>query len=75
MATSSGNTGTQAVAFHLVSILRHALQGAEIYDQYIEDAEQQGDQELAQFFREVKDQNRQRAERAKQLLGLTVGKG
>jgi hypothetical protein len=66
MSNGTGNTGTQDVTYNLVSILYHALQGAETYDQYIQDA--QGDQELAQFFREVKEENRRRADRAKQIL-------
>ena len=67
-AESKGNTGTADVTYNLVSILFHALQGAETYDQYISDAEQGGNQELAQFFREVKQENQRRADRAKQLL-------
>ena len=69
MADSQGNTGTEDTHYNLVSILYHALQGAETYDQYIKDAEQGGNQDLAQFFREVKEENKKRAERAKQLLG------
>ncbi len=69
MADSQGNTGTEDIHYNLVSILYHALQGAETYDQYIKDAEQGGNQDLAKFFREVKEENKKRAERAKQLLG------
>lgn len=65
---SQGNTGTSNVQYNLVSILYHALQGAQTYDMYIRDAEQQGDQELGQFFREVKQEDQRRAERAKQLF-------
>lgn len=66
---SQGNTGTQDITYNLVSIIYHALQGSETYDTYIKDAEQSGDQDLAQFFREVKDENSRRADRAKHLLG------
>jgi hypothetical protein len=75
MTSNTGNTGTRDVTYNLVSILYHALQGAETYDQYIRDAEQDGDQDLAQFFRDVKEQNRQRADRAKQLLGQRLNRG
>jgi rubrerythrin len=68
MSGDTGNTGTQDVTYNLVSILYHALQGAETYDQYIQDAEQSGDQDLAGFFRDVKQENAQRAQRAKQIL-------
>ena len=66
--TSQGNTGTGDVTYNLVSILYHALQAAETHDQYIRDAEESGDRDLAAFFREVKDENTRRAERSKELL-------
>ena len=53
--------------YDIVSVLYHALQGAETYQQYIRDAEQRGDQELAQYFREVQEEIR-RAQRGKELL-------
>jgi arginine utilization protein RocB len=69
MAENTGNTGTPNVTYNLVSVLYHALQAAETEDMYIRDAEQSGDQDLVQFFRDAKDRNRQVADRAKQLLG------
>jgi hypothetical protein len=71
---SSGDTGTRDVTYNLVSVLYHALQGAETYDQYISDAEQRGDQDLAQFFRKAKEEDRQRADQAKQLLASRLGR-
>jgi hypothetical protein len=65
---SGAESGTPDVHSGLVTILYHALQGAETYDGYIEGAEQSGDHDLAQFFRETQGENRRRAERAKQLL-------
>jgi hypothetical protein len=60
------------VTYNLVSVLYHALQGAETEEKHIRDAEQSGNQDLVQFFREVKDRNKQTAERAKQLLGAQL---
>jgi rubrerythrin len=71
---STGNTGTTDVTYNLVSILYHALQGAETYDQYISDAEQRNDKDLAQFFRDTKEENQRRADRAKQLLAQRLVK-
>ncbi len=68
-ADSKGNTGTADVTYNLISILFHALQGAETYDQFVRDAEQSGDQDLAQFFRTVKEEDERRANQAKQILG------
>ena len=65
---SQGDTGTRDITYDLVSVIYHALQGAETTALYIADAEQEKNQELAQFFREAKDEYQRRAERAKQLL-------
>ena len=65
---SQGDTGTRDITYNIVSTIYHTLQGAETLALYIADAEQQGDQELAQFFRDVKEENQRRADRAKQLL-------
>jgi hypothetical protein len=62
----ANSTGTSNPEYNLVSVLYHALQGAELYEKYASDAG--GDQDLASFFREVQQQEQQRAERAKQLL-------
>ena len=71
--TTKANTGTQDTTYNLLSILYHALQGAETYEKYINDAEESGDSELAQFFRDVRDQNVKRAEHGKQLLRARLG--
>jgi hypothetical protein len=75
MSTSKGSTGTPDITYNLISIAFHALQGAETYDQYIQDAQQAGDQELAQFFQQVKQENAQRANRAKELLAKQLAQG
>ena len=67
-------TGTGDTVYDLVSIIYHALQGAETYGMYIADAEDVGDAELAKFFKEVQDDERQRADRAKKLLAGRLGK-
>ena len=72
---SQGNTGTRDITYDLISTAYHLLQGAETITLYIDDAEQEGDQELAQFFRETKDEYTRRADQAKQLLARYVGQG
>lgn len=72
---SQGDTGTRDVTYDLVSVVYHALQGAETTALFIADAEQEGNQELAQFFRETKDEYQRRAERAKELLTTHLGQG
>jgi rubrerythrin len=72
--TTKANTGTQNTTYNLLSIIYHALQGAETYEMYINDAEKSGDTELAQYFRDVRDENTKRAERGKQLLSARLNK-
>jgi hypothetical protein len=58
--------------YGLVSVLYHALQGAETYGQYIADADRAGETEIAAFFRECQEQENRRALRAKQLLAMQL---
>jgi hypothetical protein len=67
--TTGQKTEVRDEHYNLVSILYHSLQGAQTYDAYIHDAESAGDAELAQFFRDVQEEERNRAVRAKELLG------
>jgi len=68
-------TGTRDVHYNLVSVLYHTLQGAETCVQYRADAEEAGDHELAQFFREVQEEDQRRANRAKALLQQRLSQG
>jgi hypothetical protein len=61
-------TRTSDAAYDLVSVIYHALQGAETYDQYVTDAERRDDGELADFFRDVQARNCEIAEQARALL-------
>jgi hypothetical protein len=71
--TIEQKTGTSNPTYDVVSVLYHALQGAETYDRYIADAEQRGDQELADFFGDVQARDREIADRAKRLLHARLG--
>lgn len=62
---------TDDIFYDLVSIQYHALQGAELYGKYLEDAHDHED--IAEFIREVQKQDRQRAIRCHQLLGELSG--
>lgn len=60
--------GIRDVTFDLMSVLYRRVQDAEGLEQYIRDAEQGGDQELARFFRELIEEDQDRVERARVLL-------
>ena len=64
---STGNTGTQDVTYDLISIIFHALQGAETYQKYAQDAAR-GNPEIQQFIQRTKQQAQQTADEAKRLL-------
>jgi rubrerythrin len=65
-------THTPNPQYDLVSVLYHALEGAQTYDIYVKDAEQGGDNELAQFFRQAQQEETTRADKAKELLARRV---
>jgi rubrerythrin len=73
-ATGKETTGTRDTVYDLVSIIYHALQGAETFGMYIADAKEVGDTELAKFFEEVQKEEQRRADRAKQLLAGRLGR-
>jgi hypothetical protein len=66
--TGERATGTPNTIYDLSSVLFHALEGGASYDTYIEDAEREGDQELADFFIRVRDEDSMRADEAQRLL-------
>jgi|GEM_PF-792203 len=68
MNESKKITGTSDVNYDLVSVIYHALQGAETYESYVRDAEEAGDRELSRFLRDVQEENRRRVSRARELL-------
>ena len=72
MAESTGNTGTRDETYNIVSVMYHALQGAETIDQYINDAGSDN-QELADFLEETKNDYERIADEAKQLLMDELG--
>ena len=63
-------TGTRDEHYNLISVLYHALHGAETCEMYALDAEAAADQRLATFFREAQGMQAGLAERAKALLGI-----
>jgi hypothetical protein len=63
-------TGTRDEHYNLISVLYHALHGAENCDHYASDAEIAGDERLAAFFRDAQGRQTVIAERAKGMLGI-----
>jgi hypothetical protein len=61
-------TGTPNTIYDLASVLYHTLEAGASYDQYLRDAEEAGDQELVEFFRVLRDEDRRRSDYAQELL-------
>ena len=73
MDPSEGATGTRDEHYDLISVLYHALHGAETAEVYAADFEATGDERLAAFFREAQGVQVGVAEQAKGLLGIPEG--
>jgi rubrerythrin len=70
---ATGETGFEDVAFDLVSVQYHSLKAGHDYGQYVRDAENAGLDDVAGFFREVMEQDSQRARRCHELLRALTG--
>lgn len=66
--TNTQDWGLANPEYDLVSVLHHATREAAHCDQFIQDATERGQQELADFFREVREEDRRRAMRARELI-------
>lgn len=69
----SSHTPADDIVYDLVSIQYHALQAADLYEKYIQDAHEH--EEVVQFIRQCQEQDNERAMRCHQLLGQLTGSG
>jgi len=65
---ATGETGFGDVEFDLISVQYHSLKAGHDYGQYVRDAENAGMDDVAGFFREVMEQDSQRAHRCHDFL-------
>lgn len=61
-------TGVRDEHYDLISAVYHMVEGAWKYDIYARDAEEAGDSELAELFRDAQRRHTELAERAKNFL-------
>jgi hypothetical protein len=75
--TSSGETGqvtgTKDKDYNIIWFTEACLSNALRLETYIQDAEREGDAELADFFRRAQAESRKGAEQGKQLLRKRLG--
>ena len=70
---ATGETGFADVTYDLISVQYHSLKAGHDYGQYVRDAENANLDDLAGFFREVMDQDSQRAKRCHEFLSRLEG--
>jgi bacterioferritin (cytochrome b1) len=70
---ATGETGFDDVTYDLISVQYHSLKAGHDYGQYVRDAENAGQDEIAQFFRDVMQQDSQRAHQCHEFLARLGG--
>jgi hypothetical protein len=66
-------TGTADKDYNIIWFTEQCLSNALRLEQYAQDAERQGDQKLAEFFRRAQGESRKGAEQGKQMLRQRLG--
>ena len=66
-------TGTKDKDYNLIWFTEACLSNTLRLETYIQDAERDGDRELAEFFRRAQGESRKGAEQAKQMLAQRLG--
>lgn len=65
---ATGETGFDDVSFDLISVQYHSLKAGHDYGQYVRDARNAGEDEIAEFFEHVMAEDSARARRCHELL-------
>ena len=75
MATEEGGqiTGTKDKDYNILWFTEQSLSNALRLETYIQDAEREGDQELADFFRRAQNESRKGGEQGKAMLRSRLG--
>jgi hypothetical protein len=65
-------TGTKDKDYNIIWFTEACLSNALRLETYIQDADREGDRELAEFFRRAQNESRKGAEQGKQLLASRI---
>jgi LPS O-antigen subunit length determinant protein (WzzB/FepE family) len=66
-------TGTKDKTYNIIWFTEQSLSNALRLEEYIQDAERDGDSELADFFRRAQEASRKGGEQGKELLKSRLG--
>ncbi len=72
---ATGQTGFEDVSYDLISVQYHALKAGHDYGQYVRDAENAGMDDVASFFREVMQQDSERARKCHEFIKQLTQQG
>jgi rubrerythrin len=70
---ATGETGFDDVTFDLISVQYHSLKAGHDYGQYVRDARNAGQEEIARFFEQIMEQDSERAHQAHRFLARLGG--
>jgi bacterioferritin (cytochrome b1) len=70
---ATGETGFDDVTFDLISLEYHSLKAGHDYGQYVRDAKNAGQDEIAQFFERVMAEDSERAQQCHRYLAAMGG--
>jgi bacterioferritin (cytochrome b1) len=70
---ATGETGFDDVTFDLISVQYHSLKAGHDYGQYVRDAQNAGQDEIAAFFEQVMAEDSQRASKCHEFLAQLGG--
>jgi rubrerythrin len=65
---ATGETGFDDVTYDLISVQYHSLKAGHDYGQYVRDADNANQQEIADFFRQVMEEDSNRAKKCHEFL-------
>ena len=65
---ATGETGFDDVSYDLISVQYHSLKAGHDYGQYVRDARNAGQDEIAEFFEQVMKEDSERAARCHKFL-------
>jgi hypothetical protein len=71
--TTTPQSGTKDKNYDLITVTQLCLDHVWRLEQYAQDAEREGDQDLATLFRKMQDHSRRGAEECKRLLRERLG--
>ena len=65
---ATGETGFDDVTYDLISVQYHSLKAGHDYGQYVRDADNANQKEIADFFRQVMEEDSNRAKKCHEFL-------